>query len=289
MSIKKQVALGLFSMASVFTLSQVAANADTKVTVKAGDTLYKIATKYHTTVNTLAKANHLKDANTIVAGSQITIPGKSTAATKTTSTSSNSGAKKYTTGKTYTGKKKQTTSTYVSPSSNKQTSTSKSLSKTTASTSTTKSTKNVKQSTSLKANTTTNATNTGTATATESDTTSGVTTLAQKLSTQSIPYQWGGTTTKGFDCSGFVQYVYKQNGVTLPRTAEAQAEATTNKSVSNAQPGDLLFWGSKGGVYHDAIYLGNNQYANAPQPGQTVQVQTISPYFAPSFAGSVNA
>ncbi|KAL3946728.1 C40 family peptidase [Lentilactobacillus hilgardii] len=286
MSIKKQVALGLFSMASVFTLSQVAANADTKVTVKSGDTLYKIATKYHTTVSTIAKANHLKDANTIVTGTQITIPGKSTAASS--STSSNSGAKKYTTGKTYTGKNKQTTSTYVSPSSNKQTSTTKSLSKTASSSATTKSAKTAKSSTALKANAATNTT-ASPDTDTNSGTVDGVTTLAQKLTTQNIPYQWGGTTTKGFDCSGFVQYVYKQNGVSLPRTAEAQAEATTNESVSNAQPGDLLFWGSKGGVYHSAIYLGNNQYANAPEPGKTVQVQTISQYFAPSFAGSVNA
>ena len=223
-------------------------------------------------------------ANTIVTGTQITIPGKSTAASS--STSSNSGDKKYTTGKTYTGKNKQTTSTYVSPSSNKQTSTTKSLSKTASSSTTIKSTKTAKSSTALKANATTNTTATPD---TNSGTVDGVTTLAQKLTTQNIPYQWGGTTTKGFDCSGFVQYVYKQNGVSLPRTAEAQAESTTNESVSNAQPGDLLFWGSKGGVYHSAIYLGNNQYANAPEPGKTVQVQTISQYFAPSFAGSVNA
>ncbi|MFD1124762.1 NlpC/P60 family protein [Lentilactobacillus raoultii] len=283
MSIKKEVALGLFSMASVFTLSQVAANADTKVTVKSGDTLYKIATKYHTTVNTLAKANHLKDANTIVTGTKLIIPSKTTG--NSTATSSNSGAKKYTTGKAYTGKKKQTTSTYVSPSTNKQTSTTKSLNKAAASSTVTKSTKKTKQKTTLKANTA-KSTTTGTS---SSSAASGVTTLAQKLATQNIPYQWGGTTTKGFDCSGFVQYVFKQNGVSLPRTAEAQAESTTNKSVANAQAGDLLFWGSKGSVYHDAIYLGNNQYVNAPEPGQTVQVQTISPYFAPSFAGSVNA
>lgn len=276
MSLKKQVALGLFSMASVFTLSQVAANADTKVTVKSGDTLYRIATKYKTTVGQLAKANHLKDANTIVAGTKLTIPGK------VSTTSSNSANKKYKTGKAYTAQKKQTTSTYVSSGANKQTSTAKSLSKVrTSSASTTKSTK-AATTTGLKANATSKTT------AITGDTISGVTTLAQKLTTQNIPYQWGGTTTSGFDCSGFVQYVYKQNGVSLPRTAEAQAEATTNESVSDAQPGDLLFWGSKGGVYHSAIYLGNNQYANAPEPGKTVQVQTISQYFAPSFAGSVD-
>ncbi|MFT8908978.1 MAG: NlpC/P60 family protein [Lentilactobacillus diolivorans] len=262
MKIKKQVAVGVFSMASIFTLSQVAASADTKVTVKSGDTLYRIATKYHTTVSTLAKANHLKDINTIVTGSQLTVPSK----TSLTSSSSTK-AKKYTTGKTYTGVKKQTTSTYVSPSTkNKNQSSTKSVKKAAAKSTFTSSIKT--------AGTTANTT--------------GVVGLAQQLTTQSIPYQWGGTTTKGFDCSGLVQYVYKQNGVSLPRTAEAQAEATTYESVSDAQPGDLLFWGSKGGVYHSAIYIGNNQYVNAPEPGKTVQTQTISPYFAPSFAGEVS-
>ncbi len=277
MSIKKQVALGLFSMASVFTLSQVAANADTKVTVKSGDTLYKIANKYHTTVTKLAKVNHLKDINTIVSGSQLIIPGNSTA---TSTSSKNSNAKKtYTTGKAYTGKEKKTTSTYIRPNAKTSTSASESLNKAATTTTSTKSSKSAATTASSK---------TTTLADTVSTSSSSVVSLAQKLATQSIPYVWGGSTTKGFDCSGLVQYVFKQNGVTLPRTAEAQAEATTNESIADAQPGDILFWGNKGGVYHDAIYIGNNQYVNAPQPGQTVQVQTISPYFAPSFAGSVN-
>ena len=65
-------------------------------------------------------------------------------------------------------------------------------------------------------------------------------------------------------------------------------ESYVNKeSVSAAQPGDLLFWGTPGATYHVGIYLGNNQYASAPTFGQIVKVQTISSYFYPSFAGRV--
>ncbi|QDR73620.1 DUF1175 family protein (plasmid) [Limosilactobacillus reuteri] len=113
--------------------------------------------------------------------------------------------------------------------------------------------------------------------------------LALQYSQMNIPYVWGGTSTSGFDCSGLTQYIYNQLGVHLNRTAAAQVSNTTTKSVSQAQPGDLLFWqNASEGVYHVAIYIGNNQYVAAPTEGQNVQVQTISQYFAPSFAGSVN-
>ncbi|KRN18862.1 hypothetical protein IV79_GL000288 [Pediococcus claussenii] len=62
----------------------------------------------------------------------------------------------------------------------------------------------------------------------------------------------------------------------------------TDKSVSAANPGDLLFWGEHGSTCHVGIYLGNNQFAAAPQPGENVQVESLSSYFYPSFAGSVN-
>lgn len=116
--------------------------------------------------------------------------------------------------------------------------------------------------------------------------------LAQQLANSGIPYVWGGTTPAGFDCSGLAQYVYRNAaGINLPRTANAQAGVSSIKSVSAAQPGDMLFWsnnGSASGVYHVAIYIGNGQYIAAPQEGQNVQVQSINAYFPPSFAGSVN-
>lgn len=128
-----------------------------------------------------------------------------------------------------------------------------------------------------------------TTTSSSSALTSGsVVSLAVKLDNANIPYVWGGSTLSGMDCSGLVDYVYKNaEGISLPHNTIALESYVTTESVSAAQPGDLIFWGSKGSTYHVAIYIGNNQYVAAPQPGQNVDVETISSYFAPSFAGRV--
>ncbi|MCG7197945.1 LysM peptidoglycan-binding domain-containing protein [Pediococcus pentosaceus] len=160
----------------------------------------------------------------------------------------------------------------------------------TSSAATTTNTTNVASS----AATTTNTTNvassaaSSSATTTTTQNTGSVTGLARSLANNTIPYVWGGKTTSGFDCSGFVSYVYQHSaGISLPSYTVAMESYVTKKSVSAAQPGDLLFWGSAGSTYHVAIYLGNNQYANAPTFGQNAKVSTISSYFYPSFAGSV--
>ena len=98
-----------------------------------------------------------------------------------------------------------------------------------------------------------------------------------------VPYVWGGTSPSGFDCSGLVQYVYNQCGISIPRTSQQQSTQGYEVSMSNLQPGDLLFWGSYGNAYHVAIYLGNNQYIHAPQPGQNVTIQSLNAWY-PSFA-----
>lgn len=81
----------------------------------------------------------------------------------------------------------------------------------------------------------------------------------------STPYVSGGTTTNGFDCSGFTSYVFNQLGVTLPRTSEDQFRGGQEVSLDEAKPGDLLFYDSlgKGKVSHVAIYLGNGTVVHA--------------------------
>lgn len=80
-------------------------------------------------------------------------------------------------------------------------------------------------------------------------------------------YVWGGTTTKGFDCSGFVQYVYKKSGIELPRTtAEMSKQGTTISSKSQLKEGDLVFFATgakKHKITHVGIYMGNNQVVHA--------------------------
>ena len=112
-----------------------------------------------------------------------------------------------------------------------------------------------------------------------------VNTAKQYLGT---PYVWGGKTPSGFDCSGFTSYVYQEaTGKSIGGYTVAQESAGTQEAVSQASAGDLLFWGSKGSTYHVGIYLGNNQYIAAPQPGESVKISTISGYFMPSFAVKV--
>ena len=94
------------------------------------------------------------------------------------------------------------------------------------------------------------------------------------------PYVWGATGPNAYDCSGLVQYAYSQAGKNIGRTTYQQAGAGQHVSVSQAQAGDILMWGD----YHDAIYVGNNQYVHAPQPGQNVTQATISSYFMPDYA-----
>ncbi|MCM3338615.1 NlpC/P60 family protein [Paenibacillus sp. MER TA 81-3] len=78
-----------------------------------------------------------------------------------------------------------------------------------------------------------------------------------------VPYVWGGTSPSGFDCSGYVNYVYSKHGISLPRTSRDMYRAT-GTSVSNPQPGDLLFFADGGkSITHVGIYIGNNQYLNA--------------------------
>ena len=102
------------------------------------------------------------------------------------------------------------------------------------------------------------------------------------------PYSWGGSNPgTGFDCSGFVQYVFAHFGKQLPRVTSSQETAGTKISVSQAQPGDLYFWGSQGNSYHVAIALGGGQFIHAPQPGESVKIGSTQ-YFQPQFAVHVN-
>ena len=84
-------------------------------------------------------------------------------------------------------------------------------------------------------------------------------------------YVYGGTTPSGFDCSGFTQYVYKQCGVSLNRTSDAQASNGTDVSKSNLQPGDLVIF-----TGHVGIYIGNNKFIHAANPSKGVITTSLS-------------
>jgi peptidoglycan endopeptidase LytE len=85
-----------------------------------------------------------------------------------------------------------------------------------------------------------------------------------------VPYVWGGTTPKGFDCSGFVQYVFAQKGIDLPRTSSQMFSRGT--AVKELKSGDLVFFGN-GSINHVGIYLGNGNFISATNHG--VKVETL--------------
>ena len=93
-----------------------------------------------------------------------------------------------------------------------------------------------------------------------------------------VPYVWGGTTTAGWDCSGFTQYVYAQFGVSLPHYSGSQANCGMYvDSLANAQPGDLLANGT-----HAAIYIGGGMVVNALNPYQGTGICSVSSAFGGS-------
>lgn len=91
-----------------------------------------------------------------------------------------------------------------------------------------------------------------------------------------VPYVWGGTTPSGFDCSGLVQYTYRQLGVSLPRTTYEQVKSGTAVSKSQLEPGDLVFFGSASSPHHVGIYVGNGCYIHAPRTGDVVKISSLS-------------
>ena len=96
-------------------------------------------------------------------------------------------------------------------------------------------------------------------------------------------YVWGGKDPSGFDCSGLTQYVYKQvTGKDIGVWTVAQESSGQQISVSQAQQGDLLFWGQQGDTYHVAISAGGDSYIHAPQPGESVKYGSTQ-YYAPDF------
>ncbi|MEW9701171.1 C40 family peptidase [Paenibacillus sp. SI8] len=98
------------------------------------------------------------------------------------------------------------------------------------------------------------------------------------------PYAWGGTTPRGFDCSGFVRYVFEAKGIDLPRTSVAMhSEAGT--SVTDLKAGDLVFFASKT-INHVGIYLGNDQFISSTTSRGVVVESLASAYWSARYVGA---
>jgi cell wall-associated NlpC family hydrolase len=87
-----------------------------------------------------------------------------------------------------------------------------------------------------------------------------------------VPYRRGGASPAGFDCSGFVQYVYAQVGIRLPHNAAKQYRYGTPISRKDLDPGDLVFFDR---LRHNGIYIGHGRFVHATRPGQSVTISTL--------------
>ncbi|MGI9657501.1 MAG: NlpC/P60 family protein [Gaiellaceae bacterium] len=89
-----------------------------------------------------------------------------------------------------------------------------------------------------------------------------------------VPYVWGGESPSGgFDCSGFVLYVYRQHGVSLPHHAATQFNYGTPVTRSQLQPGDIVFFN---GLGHNGIYIGDDKFVHAPHTGDVVKISSLN-------------
>ncbi|MDT0434003.1 MULTISPECIES: C40 family peptidase [Streptomyces] len=89
-------------------------------------------------------------------------------------------------------------------------------------------------------------------------------------------YVSGGTGPNSWDCSGLVQAAFKQVGINLPRVSQDQSTAGTQVSLSNLQPGDILYWGSAGSAYHVGVYVGDGMFVGAQNPSTGVVERPLS-------------
>ena len=99
-----------------------------------------------------------------------------------------------------------------------------------------------------------------------------------------IPYRWGGSSpSTGFDCSGFVMYVYSRVGVSLPHNAAMQYGYGSAVSRSELQAGDLVFFN---GLGHNGIYIGGGQFIHSPHTGDVVKISSMTGWYASTYVGA---
>jgi cell wall-associated NlpC family hydrolase len=94
-----------------------------------------------------------------------------------------------------------------------------------------------------------------------------------------VPYRYGGSTVKGFDCSGLVQFAYAKAGKSIPRTTADQWHQMSPISGNNLRVGDLLFFRIDGRISHVGLYLGSRRFVHAPSSGGEVTIAGLDSDF----------
>lgn len=123
-----------------------------------------------------------------------------------------------------------------------------------------------------------NENNSNTSNTTSSSSNSVITSTGSKIAVYAAKfvgnrYVWGGTSlTRGTDCSGFTQSLYKSFGISIPRTSRAQATGGTRVSINNLKQGDLLFYSKRGTINHVGVYIGNGKVISASSPSTGIRI-----------------
>ena len=111
--------------------------------------------------------------------------------------------------------------------------------------------------------------------------------VASSMQYLGVPYVFGGTTPNGFDCSGYVRYVFANAGIYLPRTADAQYECGYPVSTAELVPGDLAFFSTyEAGASHVGIYLGDGNFINASSSRGVSIASLYSSYWGSCYIGA---
>lgn len=101
------------------------------------------------------------------------------------------------------------------------------------------------------------------------------TALKVAASEKGSPYKWGAVGPSRFDCSGLTMYSFKKAGKSIPRTAQGQYNKSKHISAGSRKPGDLVFFGGTGSVYHVGVYAGSGKIWHAPHTGAVVRLEKI--------------
>ncbi|SDO18477.1 C40 family peptidase [Alkalicoccus daliensis] len=139
-------------------------------------------------------------------------------------------------------------------------------------------------STSTASSSTSTSSSNSTAVAGTSTTSSNSGVISTARSLVGSPYVWGGTSPRGFDCSGFIQYAFAQNGKSIPRTVSQMWSA--GSSVSSPSTGDLVFFETRSGPSHAGIYIGGNQFIHSGSSTGVTISSLSNPYWSKTYMGA---
>lgn len=257
--------------------SQNTSTSNSTYTVKSGDTLGAIASRHKTSVSSLASLNNIKNVNVLSVGQVLKVNGTA-ATTPSTSKPTTTAPSKPATGQggsTYTVVSGDTLSHISSRHGTSVTSIMqlnglKSHMIYVGQKLTINGTKAPSTGSNASSNTGSSA---GSTVSNSKPQASGLDSLyssviSKAMAQQGVPYVWGGSTPAGFDCSGFIHYIYNQAGVSIPRT-NTVGYHSRSFYVNNPQPGDLVFFNDtyKKGLSHMGIYLGNGKFIHAGSKG----------------------